>query len=80
VLNAISSGIEWEKSSITTRYCVVVPLADDTINPNDQIAFGAHLSAHTLTYEGMSHCGPLLGRRAAEVATAVAEWICQKQD
>lgn len=80
VLNAISSGIEWKKSSITTRYCVVVPLADDTITPNDQIAFGAHLSAHTLTYEGMSHCGPLLGRRAEDVATAVAEWICQKQD
>ena len=78
VLNAISSGIEW-KSSMNTRYCSIVPLADDTINPNDQLAFGAHLSAHTLTYEGMSHCGPLLGRRAEEVAAAVADWIFQKR-
>ena len=81
VLNDLGAGIEWPVDRETNmRFCVVVPLGDDSITPDAQLAFGAGIGACTLSYPGMSHCGPLLAdqgphKHARDVAVDVSDWI-----
>lgn len=53
----------------------VIPLADDTVKPESQEILANLLCADVLKFDGMSHCGPLLSRRAPEVAKACVDWI-----
>lgn len=73
VLNAIAKGITVAKPTCPTLS--VIPEADDTITPENQQALAKWADADTHRYKGMSHVGPLLSKRATEVAQAVLSWV-----
>jgi pimeloyl-ACP methyl ester carboxylesterase len=73
VLNAITQGVTTSKPKCPVL--VVIPETDDTIAPAEQQKLATWAKADTLRYAGMSHVGPLLSRRGAEVAAAVVGWL-----
>lgn len=73
VLNTMAKGVRVARPRVPAL--VVIPEADDTVAPDRQRALAAWAKADTHAYAGMSHVGPLLSRRATEVAKAVASWI-----
>lgn len=74
VLQAISNGIPAQPPTCPT---LVVLGTDDTDIPYQTgLAIAQWASADVHLYHGMSHVGPLLSRRAEEVAAAVVGW-CQ---
>ncbi len=73
VMNTIRAGV-----TITKPKCpvlVVIPESDDTIPPDHQQKLAGFLGADSLRFKGMSHVGPLLSKRAKEVARAVLTWL-----
>jgi len=54
---------------------VVVGREDTDVRPIDSLAMAMRLRADVIEYAGMSHVGPLLGRRAPEVAATVLQWL-----
>ena len=53
----------------------VISLDDRDVPSDQQRAWAAAWGADTLTYPEMSHCGPLLGMRAPEVAKEIVAWL-----
>ncbi|MCC7102808.1 MAG: alpha/beta hydrolase [Fimbriimonadaceae bacterium] len=73
VLNEIRTGV-----SVTlpkARTLSVIPLADDTVSPADQMKLARWVKADILQFEGMSHVGPLLSTNARDVAKLVVKWL-----
>lgn len=73
VLNAISAGVQVKKPSCPVLS--VIPEADDSIPPAEQQKLAQWAGADTLRFKGMSHVGPLLSKRAGEVAKLVQTWV-----
>ena len=73
VMRAIYEGVEVGRPACPVL--VVIGREDDTIPPEASRRVAEALTADVHEYAGMSHVGPLLGKRAAEVASAVAAWL-----
>jgi len=73
VLNEMLNGIAVAKPSCPVLS--VIPEGDDTVTPEDQQALAKWAGADTHRYKDMSHVGPLLSKRATEVAEAVLSWL-----
>ncbi len=76
VMDALSSGIACAKPSCPVL--VVIGEDDKDISPNTSRAVAAWASADVFTYRGVSHVGPLLGRRAPEIARQVVDWLAAR--
>lgn len=76
VLNAIASGVKCTRLKYSAiPKCVVIPMADTSILPQQQLEFALSISATIFQYDDMSHVGPLLGTRCTEVVEDLAKWI-----
>lgn len=73
VLNAITAGIPCKKLSCPSL--VIIPGDDNSIKPFSQLKLAEYLVSNHLTYDSMSHVGPLLGVKANCVALDVINWI-----
>ncbi|MCE7988331.1 MAG: alpha/beta fold hydrolase [Caldilinea sp. CFX5] len=76
VLNAMAAGIPVQRPTCPTL--VVLGEQDTDIPYQTGLALATWAGADVLLYHGMSHVGPLLSRRAAEVARMVVTW-CQSR-
>ena len=76
VLNEIAAGIAVQPPTCPTL--VVLGEQDTDIPYQTGLTLATWAGADVLLYHGMSHVGPLLSRRAEEVAQLVAAW-CQKR-
>lgn len=74
VLNQIAAGIAIAPPTCPTL--VVLSEQDTDIPYSSGLALAAWAKADVVLYHGMSHVGPLLSRRAEEVARMVVTW-CQ---
>lgn len=72
VLNQIAAGIAISPPTCPTL--VVLSEQDTDIPYQTGLALAAWTKADVLLYHGMSHVGPLLSRRAEEVARTVLAW------
>ena len=54
---------------------VVIGAEDKDIKPETSVALVEQLHADVHLYAGASHVGPLLGRRAVEIATSAESWL-----
>ena len=75
VLNQIAAGIPTQPPACPTL--VVLGERDTDIPDQTGLALAAWASADVVLYHGMSHVGPLLSRRAQEVAQMIGVW-CQQ--
>eukprot|EP01036_Dinobryon_divergens_P026352 gene26352-34988_t len=79
VMNQICSGdgilIDYSLLATDCPRLAVIPEEDDTIPAAAQQLLATRLGADTLRFAHMSHVGPLLSVRAAEVAVSVFDWI-----
>lgn len=73
VLNEMQAGVPVTRPK--ARTLSVIPLADDTISPADQVKLARWAKADILQFEGMSHVGPLLSTSAQDVAKSVVKWL-----
>ncbi|MEZ4862407.1 MAG: alpha/beta fold hydrolase [Caldilineaceae bacterium] len=73
VLNQIAAGIPARPPSCPTL--VVLGDQDTDIPYQTGLALAAWAGADVFLYHGMSHVGPLLSQRAAEVAQAILGWL-----
>jgi pimeloyl-ACP methyl ester carboxylesterase len=73
VLNTIAAGVKAAKPSCPVLS--VIPEADDSIPPTQQQELASWCDADTLRFTKMSHVGPLLSTRGAEVAGLVVDWL-----
>ena len=73
VMNALTDRIPVRKPVCPTL--VVIGERDTDVQPATGMAIAAWAGADIHRYQGMSHVGPLLSRRAPEVATGVATWL-----
>lgn len=73
VMNSLREGVE--VPSFTCPSLVVIGGEDKDIAPSVSRSIAARFKADVHEYAGMSHVGPLLGRRAAEVAEATLDWL-----
>lgn len=73
VVNSLRTGVEVPPFTCPTL--VVIGTADTDIAPSVSRVVAARFKADIFEYAGMSHVGPLLGRRAAEVAEATLDWL-----
>lgn len=76
VLNAMSAGIAVQRPTCPTL--VVLGEQDTDIPYQTGLALATWAKADVLLFHGMSHVGPLLSRRAEEVAQMVVTW-CQQR-
>lgn len=72
VLDKISAGVTVKKPTVPVL--VVTGTSDTDILPTLQQTVVDAYGADHLVYHGMSHVGPLMSRRAEEVAEAVLTW------
>lgn len=72
VMNELYARVPVRKP--TCPVLVVVGAKDTDISPETSRNVAAWTNADIFEYAGTSHVGPLLGRRAAEVAANVATW------
>lgn len=75
VLNQIAAGIPTAPPACPTL--VILGEQDTDIPYQTGLSLAAWASADVVLYQGMSHVGPLLSRRAQEVARMVAVWCRQ---
>lgn len=73
VLRALRQGLEVKKPACPVL--VVIGTLDTDITPDTSQKIAAAYNADIKTYSQTSHVGPLLGRRAPEVARDVANWL-----
>ncbi len=73
VLNAIREGIEARPPKVPVL--VVIGSDDTDITPEQSRALAKWAKADVLEFAGVSHIGPLMGRRRAEIARTVADWV-----
>lgn len=73
VLNEMQAGVTVTRPK--ARTLSVIPLADDTISPVDQMEFARWAKADILQFEGMSHVGPLLSTSARDVGQRFVQWL-----
>ncbi|HZP81980.1 MAG TPA: alpha/beta fold hydrolase [Chthonomonadaceae bacterium] len=73
VLNAVAQGIAVRKPACPTL--VVLGERDTDIPPATGLALARWAGADVQLYAATSHVGPLLGRRAEEIAAAVRQWV-----
>lgn len=76
VLNQMAAGIPVQRPPCPTL--VVLSEQDTDIPYQTGLALATWAGADMLLYHGMSHVGPLLSRRAEEVAAMVVAW-CQER-
>lgn len=72
VLNAMAAGIPVQRPTCPTL--VVLGEQDTDISYQTGLALATWANADVLLFHGMSHVGPLLSRRAEEVAGMVVAW------
>ncbi len=77
VLNQIAAGIPTQPPTCPTL--VVLSEHDTDIPYQTGLALAHWAAADVMLYHGMSHVGPLLSRRAREVAQMIGVW-CQQRD
>ncbi|WP_309722257.1 alpha/beta fold hydrolase [Armatimonas sp.] len=73
VLNTLHAGVELTNPGCPTL--VVIGERDTDIPPETSLALATRLRADVHRYAGTSHVGPLLGKRALEIATATEHWL-----
>lgn len=78
VLRTIAQGVTAEPPTCPTL--VVLSERDTDISYQTGLALAAWAKADVHLYHGMSHVGPLLSRRAEEVAQAVVGWCGERLD
>jgi len=72
VLRSISAGVHARKPACPVL--VIIGTKDTDVPPATGRAVAKSYGADLIEYAGMSHVGPLLSTRAAEVAGTVATW------
>ena len=75
VLNQIAAGIPTQPPTCPTL--VVLSEQDTDIPYQRGLALASWARADVMLYHGMSHVGPLLSRRAQQVAEMIRVW-CQQ--
>ncbi len=73
VLNTIQRGVKVQKPFASVL--VVIGKKDTDIPAATSLALAAWIDADVHLYTGTSHIGPLMGRRADEIAEAVRSWL-----
>jgi pimeloyl-ACP methyl ester carboxylesterase len=73
VVRALHDGVECRKP--TCPVLAIIGREDTDIPPAVSRSVAQAYGADVQEYAGMSHVGPLLSRRAREVAAAVAHWL-----
>ncbi|MBC8141583.1 MAG: alpha/beta hydrolase [Armatimonadetes bacterium] len=73
VMNELYARVAVRKP--TCPVLVVIGGKDTDISPETSRNVAAWATADVFEYAGMSHVGPLLGKRGAEVAATVATWV-----
>lgn len=73
VLTALHAGVDLPNPTCPTL--VVISEKDTDIPPETSLALATRLHADVYRYVDMSHVGPLLGKRATEVAQATEHWL-----
>ncbi len=73
VMNELYARVPVRKP--TCPVLMVIGGADTDISPETSRNGAVWANADVFEYAGMSHVGPLLGKRGAEVAATVASWI-----
>lgn len=76
VMNTIRDGVLSQKPKCPVL--VVIGEADTDIHPTDSRALAKWAAAEVKSYPKMSHVGPLLSKRAGEVARMAERWIRRK--
>ncbi len=77
VMNALNDRVAVRKP--VGPVLVVIGAKDTDISPQTSRNVAAWADADIHEYAGMSHVGPLLGKRAAEVAAAVVAWLAVRR-
>lgn len=73
VLRALRTGLEVKTP--TCPVLVIISAEDTDILPQTSQALAAKYKADIHTYSKTSHVGPLLGKRAKEIATQTLQWL-----
>lgn len=73
VMDALRRGVACRRPPCPSL--VVIGEADGDVPPSNSRALASWAGAAVHSYRGMSHVGPLMSRRAGEVAGAVVEWL-----
>jgi pimeloyl-ACP methyl ester carboxylesterase len=76
VLSEITAGVHTKKPSAPLLF--VISTNDTDVPPETGRALAREYKADHFEYAGMSHVGPLLGRRAPEVAQTVLDWLTER--
>lgn len=76
VLNATRQGIAVQKP--TVPILVVIGAKDMDILPQTSLSLAAWANADVHFYAATSHIGPLMGRRAVEIADAAQRWVAAR--
>ena len=75
VMNELGRGVELPNP--TCPVLVVIGENDTDVSPDTSLALASQLRADVFRYAGTSHVGPLLGKRAPEIAEAVEGWLAR---
>ena len=73
VMNALGRGVE-----VPDPPCPILVMIggrDTDVSPETSLALAARLGADVFRYAATSHVGPLLGRRAPEIAADAERWL-----
>ena len=76
VMNEMGRGVELPNP--TCPVLVVIGENDTDVSPETSLALATRLKADVHRYAKTSHVGPLLGKRAPEIAGAVEAWLAQR--
>ena len=78
VMNDIHAGIEAKKP--TCPVLVVLGEADTDVPHANGLALAKWAGAEVISYPSMSHVGPLMSTKAAQVAHFVSRWLLRKMN
>ena len=76
VMNALANGVMAETPKCPVL--VIIGSADDQIAPVTSLAVARWANADVHRYAGMSHVGPLMSKRAGEVADSAIQWLAAR--
>ncbi len=75
-MRSLYAGVECPRPS--SPVLMVIGREDGDVPPATSRSFAQMLGADVFEYAGMSHVGPLLGKRSREVSGAVGRWLSRR--